>query len=203
MKQRRCTDGFTLIEVLVAIAIFGVMSVFAYQGMRNFLHGRAVLDAHGEEFAALLSGTMTLQQDFAEAAARPVRDALGEPVPALEGDAQDRKKIVALTRHTAWTQLQAGQSDLRRVEYRLEDGALLRRAWQVLDRLPNSSYEDRVVLSDVAAVEFRYFAEGEWHTEWPADRNAESLSTLPSAVELNVRFQSGRALVRQFRLGSG
>jgi general secretion pathway protein J len=201
MKPRGAgvTRGFTLLELLIAIAIFSVMSVFAYQGLRNFLHARAIVDAQAEAFATLVSGFTLLQQDFEEVAARPVRDALGDAVPALQSGI-GAGEVLALTRHTAWTSMATANSDLKRIEYRLQDGALIRRVWAVLDRVPDTDFTERIVLAEVASVSLRYFGEGEWHEAWPADKAGDPLSALPGAISITVRFSNGRAIERMIRV---
>jgi general secretion pathway protein J len=78
--------GFTLIEVLVALLILGIMSALGYGTYRA-----ARISAERTEEALKRSreiefGMRMLVQDFAEAAPRPVRDILGESrLPALQG----------------------------------------------------------------------------------------------------------------------
>jgi len=191
--------GFTLLEVLISIAVFSVMSVFAYQGLRNFLDGRRIVEAQAAEFAVLVSGVTTLQQDFEEVAARPVRDALGDPVAAL-ASGKGAGEVVALTRHTAWASTSAAQSDLRRIEYRLQDGDLVRRVWAVLDRVADTDFTERVVLSGVAQVDAFYFTDGKWQESWPVTEGDVGLSALPAAVAITIRFANGRTLERVVRV---
>jgi len=44
MKARNIMQGFTLLELLVAISIFGLLSVIAYSGLNSVLNTRQVLD---------------------------------------------------------------------------------------------------------------------------------------------------------------
>jgi general secretion pathway protein J len=144
-----------------------------------------------------------VQQDFEEAAARPVRDALGDPVAAMQSGAGPGE-VLALTRHTAWAALSSAHSDLRRIEYRLADGALIRRVWTVLDRVAASSYTERVVFAAVAGVSLRYFHQGTWLERWPATEAGNALSELPAAIAITVQFANGRTIERLIRVqGAG
>lgn len=195
--------GFTLIELLVAIAVFSVLAVFAYQGLRNFIVARARVTEHSEAFARVVTGVTMLQQDLENIAPRPIRDALGGPEPALAG-ATGVQPAIALTRHTAWAPLDDATPDLKRVEYRLQDGHLIRRTWAVLDRVPDSAFADRVVLDDVTAISFRFFDDGEWHDAWPRVRGAAQIANLPRAVSAQLVFANGRVIDRLFLLpGAG
>ncbi len=200
MRRENLRDGgFTLLEVLIAIAIFSVMSVFAYQGLRNFLSARTIVEAQAEDFAALVSGITQLQQDLEEVAARPVRDALGDFLPAMQSGV-GVGEILALTRHTAWASTVMASSDLRRIDYRLENGTLIRRVWAVLDRVADSRATERVVFPAVEAVILRYFDDGKWHESWPAENVGDPLPALPTAISLSVQFANGRTLERMIRV---
>lgn len=197
MKRR--VAGFTLIELLISIAIFSVMSVFAYQGLRNFLTARAVVDAQAEEFGALISAMSVLQQDIEEIAPRPVRDELGDPEPALRSG-RDRAEVMALTRHTAWASVATRSADLKRVEYYVEEGQLVRRVWHVLDRVPDAAYAERAVLTGVAAVRVRFFGEEGWTEQWPVSDLALENASLPAAIGVAIEFENGRQVERLVRI---
>jgi general secretion pathway protein J len=83
---RAGTGGFTLIEVLVALLILGIMSALGYGTYRA-----ARISAERTEEALKRSreiefGMRVMVQDFAEMAPRPVRDTLGDQrQPALNG----------------------------------------------------------------------------------------------------------------------
>ena len=85
---RHAFCGFTLIEMLVALLILGIMSALGYGTYRA---GR--ISAERTEEALQRSreiefGMRVLTQDFAEAVPRPVRDTLGQSrLPAMRGTA--------------------------------------------------------------------------------------------------------------------
>lgn len=197
--MKRHAAGFTLIELLISIAIFSVMSVFAYQGLRNFLTARAVVDAQEEAFGALIGAMSVLQQDIEEIAPRPVRDELGDPEAALRSG-RDRAEIMALTRHTAWASVATRSADLKRVEYYLEEGQLVRRVWHVLDRVPDAAFAERAVLTGVAAVRVRFFGKEGWTEQWPVSDLAIENASLPAAIAVAIEFENGRQVERIVRI---
>jgi general secretion pathway protein J len=86
--KRSRAAGFTLIEILVALLILGIMSALGYGTYRA-----ARLSAERTEEALKRSreiefGMRMMAQDFAEMAPRPVRDILGQTrLPAMQGTA--------------------------------------------------------------------------------------------------------------------
>jgi len=85
-STRAKSGGFTLIEVLVALLILGIMSALGYGTYRQ-----ARISAQRTEDALKRSreieyGMRVLVMDFAQMVPRPVRDQLGQTrVPALHG----------------------------------------------------------------------------------------------------------------------
>ena len=193
--------GFTLLELLVEIAIFAVLSVFAYQGLSNFLVARVSLERHDEEFLQIARGFDLLQQDLESAVARPVRDSLRDPLPSLDG-LSAQGILLALTRHTAWAPLEEKTSDLKRIECILDRNSLVRRSWFELDRVQDSTYSKKTISTEIANINFRYFREGEWIDVWPEAKGANSLNRLPDAVQTDIEFNNGRAIHRIFLLSN-
>ncbi len=85
-STRAAAGGFTLIEVLVALLLLGIMSALGYGTYRE-----ARISAERTEEALKRSreiefGMRVLVMDFAQLVPRPVRDPLGQTrVPALRG----------------------------------------------------------------------------------------------------------------------
>lgn len=199
--MRRANRGFTLLELLVAVAILGVMSVMAYDGLRNFLAGRARLETRVDAFAQVVRTVGQLQQDFEHLMARPVRDALGDREPACRTFREENVYGVALTRYTPWPSLAGGAADLRRVEYRLREGRLWRREWAALDRTSATPFRERALPLAVSALTLRFFGPRGWQDDWPAAGQGEDDDAVPRAVGVTLTLPDGRVLNRLFRVG--
>ena len=200
MKGNRTTvrpppGGFTLLELIVAIAIFGVMATAGYGGLRNVLDARAAIEVRQTEFAHLVNAVNLLQHDIENAVARSVRDEFGDDVPAMRGGIKG--VLLELTRYTASGPFRASGVDLRRVEYRLAAGSLFRLTWDELDRYQGSVPHRRLVLTDIALLEFRFFGD-DWSAYWPLSPGFAALNALPNGVEVSLRFCGGKTLRRTF-----
>ena len=181
--------GFTLLELLVALAIFALVSVMAYGGLASVLDQQFATDDIAAQLARLQKTYLLLQRDFEQVVPRPVRDEYGDTLAPLLGDSQ-----LQFTRG-GWSN-PAGhpRSSLRRVAYRLEDQELTRYAWSVLDRAQNSEPLEQPLLDGVTEIRSRYLAKNdEWQDSWPpatvtATGDTETFS-LPLAVEIQLEHE--------------
>jgi general secretion pathway protein J len=184
MSRRGPAPGFTLLELTVAVAVFAVLSLMAYGGLRTVLDAQQQAAKVGARLAALQMTVRLVEADLAQLVPRGVRDAFGDPEPALAA----RGAGLLLTRGGWRNPLGRPRSALLRVEYRLEDTRLLRAAWPVLDRVQASTPHREVLLDDVEALGLRFLgADGQWLEGWPPP-SGEGAGALPRAVELTLRL---------------
>lgn len=189
MSAARRASGFTLIEVLVAVAIFGVLAALAYGALSRTLGSAELLDARSARLEQLQRTVRFLTEDFQQLAPRPVREQLGDVIaPALVTDAQS-DYAVELT-HGGWSN-PAGlpRGTLQRVAWRLQEDELVRYHWTVLDRTLDNQPAGRVLLDGVDSVSFRFLLDnGEWTTQWPPQNRPGPLGwrLRPRAVEVVV-----------------
>ncbi len=190
--------GFTLLELLVALAVFSTMAALAYGGLNSVVKTRTELVAQQQAFAQLVRAVSMLQRDLGEAAARPIRGNYGEPLPALAGDSA----TLEFTR-TGYANPQAQQrSHLQRVVYRLDQATFQRGVYPALDRAPGTqvSYSD---LGDgVKSIRFRYLdITNRWSDSWPP-ANFTRPDSLPRAVEFRLDTKDYGELTRIVELVS-
>jgi general secretion pathway protein J len=201
----------TLIELLVAVAIFGVLSVMAYAGLSRMLDLRAQLEHEREYWRDLSLAFVRLGDDLAHASLRTVRDNAGlEVLPALRGQPTDTRALgepaLEFTRGGEPTFASARRPDLRRVAWRLREGKLERLAWPVLDRGPTTTPVESTVLAGVEGFELRFYnLTGQASTYWPALGNGAPVSGgsagLPSAVEVDLTMAGRPRITRLFLVG--
>jgi general secretion pathway protein J len=179
--------GFTLIEVLVALAIFGMLAALAYGTLGQTLSNADVLTERMLRLQALQRTMRYLSEDFMQLAPRPVREDLGDSFgPALHTDVES-DFAVELT-HGGWSNpASLPRGTLQRVAYRLEEGELVRYHWTVLDRTLSNEPAGRALLDEVDSIAFRFMQEnGEWTEQWPPENRPGiiGLRERPRAVEI-------------------
>lgn len=186
-------QGFTLIEVLVAMAVFGVLSLLAYMSLSQTLANSDMLGERMTRLQSIQKTVSYLSSELLQVAPRPIRLELGgAPLPALQSSLASEFAL-QFTRG-GWPNFAgAPRSTMQRVAYRLEDGDLVRYHWYVLDRTINSQPVGTVMLEDVSSLTFRFLrGNGEWVDQWPPlssqaalPGQASSMSVeLPRAIEI-------------------
>lgn len=169
--------GFTLVELLVAVAVLAVVAALAWGGLAAVARSRALIEAEQQRLAALTRAFGRFEADLRAAVARPVRDGAGAESPALRGE----PALLEVTRGLPPSLIETGGADLARVAWSLQSGSLQRAAWMVLDRPAGVAPLGEALVPDASRIEFRYLdAQGRWQSRW-----ADSVR-LPLAVELRL-----------------
>jgi general secretion pathway protein J len=200
---RDANGGLTLVELLVALAVFSVLAAVAYTGLQRVLSTREQTDQAASRLAAVQTALFLMQRDILQAARRPVRDGYGSSRPAVSGGGPYTYPL-ALTRDGRLNPLDLDRSSLQRVAYRVQDGQLMRIRWKVLDRAPDSAGRHTRLLDHVTALQIRYLdSDHNWHASWPPLRADGSIDPrLPAAVQVILELDDWGRLVRLLPLGA-
>ena len=198
------TRGFTLLELLVALAVFSIMAVAAYSGLRSVLYTRAAVEEQNRRLAAVQLAVYRLEQDIEQVTPRGIRDEYGEPQGALFGGALSDDRLT-LTRAGWDNPLGQPRANLQRVAYRLRDGRLWRLYWPVLDRGGLIEPRETLLLDRVRDFKARFLEQDDWRDDWPPppsstdDRKPEP-DRLPRAVEIRLTLEDWGEIIRLFPL---
>lgn len=203
MRDR--AQGFTLLEVVVAIAIFAAMYVLAQYAFTQALDHRDALREHSQQQEVRQRLLLFLSQDIEQIIARPVRDGFGELRPALHGD----EESITFTR-LGWANALdlRHRSQLQRVTYAFEENTLVRYHWPYVDRTVDTKAVRTELIDGVEKVRWRYLMQlpndkWEWQEFWPLPQqdNVHPLKqSLPRSIELTLEFENGEQWHRFFRL---
>jgi general secretion pathway protein J len=156
--------AFSLLELLVALAVFAALAAAAYGGLASIARTRAALAQQQDRFAAVTRAVSALERDLRQAIARPVLGNGGQMEYALLGDSSS----IVLTRLGYANPLAEPRSHLERVVYSSERGTLRRGRYAVLDRAPDSTPSVRDVLERAGDLQVRDLGDDNaWHETWP------------------------------------
>lgn len=187
------TAGFTLLEVLVAVAIFVIVGALAMTGYNELSTQSSRVETSAARVRAVQSAMQHFNQDFATLEPRPVRQPVGDGMfPAVRADNNQQDEIVELTR-SGWSN-PAGvpRPTLQRVAYRLQDQKLHRDYWVSLDHVATEDPISTVMLDKVKSVKVRFLAGNrQWQDQWPAlGYSAPDMMTVrPMAVEITLELE--------------
>lgn len=178
--------GFTLLEMLVALFIFGLVSAAGVGLMRFSMDNQEAVRARVERLAELESARALLKADLSQAVARRVRDAQGRPADhVFAGNDQGMGgPLLALTRRGLDNPDGDPRPSLQYVEYRLAKGSFERHARTGLDGA--DMLPARVLLTGVRAVSLRFLWHGQWLEALPRGAHVD----LPQAVRLELELES-------------
>jgi general secretion pathway protein J len=217
-------EGFTLLELLVALFIAAIMFAMGYGAINQALRSRGSIRQHQQNLVQLETAMSIMEQDFVQLAPRPVRDPLGEGyLPCLQGgpmsdssgtadtaDASDTSDtaapLVVLTRNGWSNPTGLQRSELERVAYVLDNGTLVREHWNVLDATLSSTPVKRNLLKHLRGVSIRYMSQHSWLDTWPpAPLNVGNPQDLeyrlrPLAVQVTLDTRQWGKIMRIFEI---
>ena len=184
----RENGGFTLIEILIAFFIFGIIGIVSGQLLNQTLSSQKTLKEKGEHLQHLHRGIQILQRDIMQYVDRPIRDEYGNYraplVIGLDGS-------IEFTR-TGWRNpLGYKRAETQRVAYIWQDKKLIRGYWNELDRAVSSEPNYQTLLNNIERMEFFAIdAKGEEHITWPSIRGDPN-DPLNRMIGVLVRIELG------------
>ncbi len=192
LTSPRLARGFTLVELLVAIAIFGVISVLALGGLNTIVQQQALAKEQMVRLGQLQRAVRKMTEDFAQLNPRHVRDVLGQSTepPLIAVGLSDN--LVRLSRSGWRNPVPVPRGTLQRVQYRLEDEKLIREYWPVMDYPLGMEPRSEEVLDGVLGVEIEYLDDAaQWTTQWPPLSEINSTTFVyPRAVRIRFDLAS-------------
>ncbi len=195
---RRRDAGFTLVEVLISLLIFGLLAAAGVALLSFSVRAQAATAAKLDETAAMNRLTAILTADLAQAVVRPTRGSNGETLPPFTGETNATATPMLRFVRAGWSNLDGdARASVQKVEYGLTDGSLTRSAYPMLDgalALPPSALIDHV-----RGIALRYRIKGAWSDRWSGSPQAP----LPDALELRVMRDSGIETRALFLVGTG
>ena len=194
--------GFTLLELMVSIAIFAFVASLAYGGLSAIVTQQTIAAEQMAELQSLQRTMTLLGDDFHQLQPRHVRDELGRSVelPLL---AEGRGEFsVRFTRGGWRNPVPATRSTLQRVQYRLDEEKLIREYWPVLDRTLTTEPFEEELLEGVISFELTYLdkATREWRAEWPPLNSNDPAADWPVAVRVTMELNGLGEIQRIFEV---
>lgn len=181
----------TLLELLVVIAVFSVMSAAAYSGLQNSLKAEENFEAAMKDLEAVQMSLTLFERDIMQLSPRTVRDAYGDEEPAIV--LYDGRELT-FTRGGNFSSLLLDRSDLTRISYSLLDEQFIRSYWPRLDITPGDRPLTAALLDNVTRLQIRVLDQNNaWHLDWPISENPEI-----RALEITIELEDWGEIRRLF-----
>lgn len=188
--------GFTLLEVLIAIAIFSIISLSSFSIFDTVLKGDEISKQRSERHNELQRAFLIVERDIFQIAHRSVRLNGESPLDNFlqtSGDAFiSDEQALAFVRN-GWTNpgLLLPRSDMQAVAYRLVDETIERLHYNFVDAVVGEEPKVRALIRNVSALNFEYYDGEKWQKTW-------SENSLPLAIAINVDTKDYGVIRRQF-----
>jgi general secretion pathway protein J len=183
-------NGFTLVEMLVALGIFALLAAAGVGVLRSSVDVQGSVGTRLDEMSGIARLNALLSNDLGQAVDRPSRGPGGER-PAFVGSESGIEFV-----STGRANLDGEpRSELQRVEWRSVDGSLQRTGFAAVDGADAGL--SSAMASDLRGTAFRYrMRDGSWSPFFTSTEQQR----LPAAVELTMTPSGGEPIVMIFAL---
>ncbi|WP_330985791.1 MULTISPECIES: type II secretion system minor pseudopilin GspJ [Enterobacterales] len=178
--------GFTLIEVMIAMAIFSLLSLLAYHILSASVKSSEIAQEHTARLAEIQTAFSLLERDFIQILPRQTDDE-----KAFLSTTKTSLSFTTIGSYSAAAPLSA--SDLARATWTFTDNTLTRSA-QSLPSRPNASrITPFILLTGVNSLHWRFYS-SEWTDSW------SKTDAFPKVIELVVTLEDMGEIRRLFLL---
>ncbi|MBT8143219.1 MAG: type II secretion system minor pseudopilin GspJ [Gammaproteobacteria bacterium] len=190
--------GFTLLELIVATAIFAIMSAMVYGTLAGVGRQLEASEQAAGSMRELHYALRRVAMDVAQLQPRPVRDDLGDLAGAI--DTSSAAGAIELSVGGWRNPLRNPRGTTQRVAYVIDDDVLTRLHWPVLDRTLATEPLRIDLLSGVYDIQLRFLdRNGEWTEQWPPlsqGGDVDSSRRRPRAVEIMIEHEQWGIITR-------
>ena len=184
------THGYTLLEIMVALAVFAILSTITAATMIHSFDIRARVNIQSDQLNATQVALTLIARDIEQMVDRPVIGTEMHLFPAFIG----ASKYIEFTRGGAVNpEAVEHRSTLKRIALICGETKLIRRTWDRLDAPTRKSYQDKILLDNLKTCSFAYLNHfqkilPEWRNEDVLEHQKQE--TLPTAVQFNLTLQT-------------
>lgn len=182
-------SGYTLIEVIIALAVFAILSTLTASVMMQSFNTKKHLAIQTERMQQIQVAIPVIRRDIAQAINRAVRGNELRLFPPFIGESN-------------YTEFTRGgfvnpnstlkSSSLKRIAYLCQGDHLIRRSWPVVDSPARKEYRDQIFLKNITHCSFSYISQSQeilsvWRPYALSQRQKNA--SLPAGIQLSLTFK--------------
>ncbi len=208
IQSARSARGFTLIEGLVALAIFAVIAILSYRTLASIFETRERLQQQSSSLRDQALFFARLENDLNALLPRAITNSVNQSEPALRILAAARnadEPVITFTR-TGFAAASGASAAPQRIGYRLKDNTIELLIWPGLDQAPRAEPSVYPALKHIREFRWRVLPPppttgqvANWQLDWQPNSGSSAI-VFPSALELTVTAITGASIVRIFSL---
>lgn len=175
-------NGFTLIEILVALFVFAIMGVLAAMSLHSMMRVHHHLKKVDQQITALQMTMTLLRRDMTNVIDRTSQNSGGEVNPPFF--ASDREMMFTRTGLSNPLNM-AQQSNMERVGYLFSHHQLIRLTWTTLDTQFPKQPAEQILLRHIKSLQWQFLSsDGKIFSTWPPSTisTQQTTPTLPRVV---------------------
>ena len=188
--------GFTLLEVLIAIAIFSVISMASFSIFETVLNSDKATKNRTDRINELQRGFIIIERDMLQIARRSVRlngEAPQEGFLHTDNESYStHEQALGFVRY-GWTNpgLLLPRSEMQSVAYQLNDDVLERVHFNFVDAVLGEEPKVRPLISQVEKLDFEFYDGKKW-------QKTLTENSLPMAIAIELDTTDYGVIRRQF-----
>ncbi len=183
--------GFTLVELLIALFVFSLLSAFSYRAVNQLSDTGANVAAQADAMGAVQKAMRLWEGDVQKIIIRPKPADSGD---SLSSDLSDEGSIEFPVMVESSRQ-DYHATDVKWVRYSLKEGVLFRDVWNQQDQDKEEPSVSMPILTDVTALDFA--SQG---LDGAVSENGSS--ALPPSISISLQHKSLGAVKRVFYVGA-
>ncbi|WP_444996880.1 type II secretion system minor pseudopilin GspJ [Aliikangiella sp. IMCC44359] len=182
--------GFTLIEIMVAMAILALVGVGALSLLNTATTKTNAMKVSGDRLNNVMRAFLFISNDMQQLTLRQVRDEYGDKIPSMKSDLQASTPYIRLTRLGRRNPALLPRSNLEHLIYTVEDKVLNRTSYAYTDGMAENQGVKRPILEDVEDMKISFYDGEQWYDYWPLsdDPEQEESKLLPIAVKMKLEL---------------
>lgn len=194
-------NGFTLLEMLIAIAIFAMLGLAANAVLQTVLRDNEVTQDFAKQLKGLQQGFGAIERDLSQIVARTPRVEQGGRASSVIQSGKnmlDSESEALVFFRLGW--LNPGgilpRGSIQSVAYVVQDGKLQRWYYPYPEPEVGAEPIKTVLMDKVLAVKYAFYTNGKW-------QQGGSYNQLPQAIGMEIETEDRGIISRKFLLPDG